>query len=134
MDVKRDHWIEHYFDTHFCSHDPRCLALQEERGNKGLCQKACLGVGSTFQKKFVEDIKSLLRVLIMFLPVPMFWALYDQQGSIWLIQVGTTACETQGIQMDCRLWGDTLLLPDQMQTLNAVLILCFIPLFQVCAA
>jgi len=32
--------------------------------------------------------------------------------------------------MDCRLWGDTLLLPDQMTTLNAVLILLFIPIFQ----
>ncbi|VDM54635.1 unnamed protein product [Angiostrongylus costaricensis] len=73
-------------------------------------------------KKFLDDVKSLLRVLIMFLPVPMFWALYDQQGSIWLIQ---------GIQMDCRLFGNLLLLPDQMQTLNAVLILLFIPLFQI---
>jgi dipeptide/tripeptide permease len=33
--------------------------------------------------------------------------------------------------MDSRLWGDTLLLPDQMTTLNAVLILLFIPIFQV---
>ncbi|VDO50725.1 unnamed protein product, partial [Heligmosomoides polygyrus] len=41
---------------------------------------------SRFQKSFIDDIKSLLRVLIMFLPVPMFWALYDQQGSVWLIQ------------------------------------------------
>ncbi|KAK6048367.1 hypothetical protein COOONC_14128 [Cooperia oncophora] len=75
-----------------------------------------------FQKSFIDDIKSLLRVLIMFLPVPMFWALYDQQGSIWLIQ---------GIQMDCRLSSNVLLLPDQVQTLNAVLILLFIPLFQI---
>lgn len=32
--------------------------------------------------------------------------------------------------MDCNVFG-ILLLPDQMQTLNAVLILIFIPLFQV---
>lgn len=48
------------------------------------------------QKKFVEDIKSLLRVLVMFLPVPMFWALYDQQGSIWLIQVCCLGFEVLG--------------------------------------
>uniref|UniRef100_A0A1I7X1I0 Uncharacterized protein n=1 Tax=Heterorhabditis bacteriophora TaxID=37862 RepID=A0A1I7X1I0_HETBA len=36
-----------------------------------------------------------------------------------------------GIQMDCRLWGNVLFLPDQVQTLNAVLILVFIPIFQV---
>jgi solute carrier family 15 oligopeptide transporter 1 len=75
-----------------------------------------------FQRVFIEDTKAMGRVLIMFLPVPIFWSLYDQQGSIWLIQ---------GVQMDCTLWGNTLLLPDQMQTLNAVLILAFIPIFQI---
>ncbi|KAJ1353039.1 hypothetical protein KIN20_009584 [Parelaphostrongylus tenuis] len=74
-----------------------CLDYRLEAGNKAACQK----------KEFIDDVKSLLRVLVMFLPVPMFWALYDQQGSIWLIQ---------GIQMDCRLFGNLLLLPDQMQT------------------
>ncbi|GMT35286.1 hypothetical protein PFISCL1PPCAC_26583, partial [Pristionchus fissidentatus] len=48
-------------------------------------------------------------------------ALYDQQGSIWLLQ---------GIQMDGNFFG-LLILPDQMGTFNAVLILLFIPLFQV---
>lgn len=33
--------------------------------------------------------------------------------------------------MDCRISDSLLVLPDQMQTLNAVLILVFIPLFQV---
>lgn len=31
--------------------------------------------------------------------------------------------------MDCRLWGDTLLIPDQMQSLNSILVLVFIPIF-----
>ncbi|KAH7700796.1 OPT-2 protein, partial [Aphelenchoides avenae] len=77
-------------------------------------------------RQLIEDVKSLLRVLVMFLPVPIFWAIYDQQGSLWTIQA---------LEMDCRLWGTDadayLLLPDQMQTLNAVLILAFIPIFQV---
>lgn len=109
---KRDHWLEKYLNTHSCQNDPKCMELKRRKRDDTLCQKAA----------FIEDVKSLLRVLVMYLPVPMFWALYDQQGSVWLIQ---------GIQMDCRLWGSTLLLPDQMQTLNAVLILAFIPLFQV---
>ncbi|CAJ0609747.1 unnamed protein product [Cylicocyclus nassatus] len=110
--TSKQHWLDNYMDTHVCEDDPRCLALQEEVRSKKACQK----------RIFIEDVKTLLRVLIMFLPVPMFWALYDQQGSIWLIQ---------GIQMDCRLFGNLLLLPDQVQTLNAVLILLFIPLFQI---
>ncbi|TMS37148.1 hypothetical protein L596_004142 [Steinernema carpocapsae] len=57
----------------------------------------------------------------MYLPIPVFWALYDQQGSVWVFQ---------SLQMDCQV-GSYLLLPDQMQTVNAVLILAFIPLFQI---
>ncbi|EFO82401.1 CRE-PEPT-1 protein [Caenorhabditis remanei] len=108
----KEHWLLHYLTTHDCALDAKCLELQAEKRNKKLCQK----------KKFIDDVRSLLRVLVMFLPVPMFWALYDQQGSVWLLQA---------IQMDCRLSDSLLLLPDQMQTLNAVLILAFIPLFQV---
>lgn len=78
-------------------------------------------VFGVFKKLFVDDIKSLLRILVMYLPMPMFWALYEQQYSVWLIQ---------GIQMDCRLWGDVLLLPDQMQVFNPILVLVFIPIFE----
>lgn len=39
-----------------------------------------------FQKAYVADVVALFKLIIMFLPVPMFWALYDQQGSIWLLQ------------------------------------------------
>lgn len=52
----------------------------------------------------------------------MFWALYDQQGSRWLIQ---------SLAMDCKLWGNMMLLPDQMQVINPILILIFIPICQV---
>ncbi|KAF8354384.1 pept-1 [Pristionchus pacificus] len=106
------HWLEHYLDTHNCENDPKCMALKgTKKKTQHLCQK----------KQYVADVVALFKLIIMFLPVPMFWALYDQQGSIWLLQ---------GIQMDCDVFG-ILLLPDQMQTLNAVLILVFIPLFQV---
>ncbi|GMR51173.1 hypothetical protein PMAYCL1PPCAC_21368, partial [Pristionchus mayeri] len=107
-----NHWLEHYLDTHTCENDPKCMELKgTKKKTQSLCQK----------KQYIGDVIALMKIMIMFLPVPMFWALYDQQGSIWLLQ---------GIQMDCNVFG-TLLLPDQMQTLNAVLILCFIPLFQV---
>ena len=32
-----------------------------------------------FQTKTVEDVKALLKVLFMFLPMPVFWTLFDQQ-------------------------------------------------------
>lgn len=55
----------------------------------------------------------------MFIPVPVFWALYDQQGSRWT---------DQAIQLDGRL-GSFVVKPDQMQAVNPILIIILIPLF-----
>uniref|UniRef100_A0A1I7TXQ6 Oligopeptide transporter 1 n=1 Tax=Caenorhabditis tropicalis TaxID=1561998 RepID=A0A1I7TXQ6_9PELO len=121
----KEHWLLHYLTTHECSLDYKCLGLQAEKRNKNVCQK----------KFFIEDVRSLLRVLVMFLPVPMFWALYDQQGSVWLLQGDpyrlTVLTKVSAIQMDGRLSDSFLLLPDQMATINAILILLFIPFFQI---
>ena len=130
-------------DNHCCEHDNFCQKLRIEKRNKKACQKVISSNSTDFSQPFliqigfIDDVKSLFRVLIMFLPVPMFWALYDQQGSIWLIQgskisLPNVNVQNSGIQMDCKITsGGLLLLPDQMQTLNAVLILVFIPIFQI---
>lgn len=34
------------------------------------------------QSRMVEDIKALFKVLFMFLPLPVFWTLFDQQVKI----------------------------------------------------
>ncbi|KNE60442.1 hypothetical protein AMAG_05830 [Allomyces macrogynus ATCC 38327] len=79
-----------------------------------------------FDVAFVKDIKQVLNVLWVFLPLPLFWTLYDQQSSRWT---------SQALLMQSRMslfgTGWTLeVKPDQMQVTNAVLILAFIPLFQ----
>lgn len=33
-----------------------------------------------FSRKLINDVKALFKVLFVFLPLPIFWALYDQQG------------------------------------------------------
>ncbi|XP_073889436.1 solute carrier family 15 member 2 isoform X5 [Macaca fascicularis] len=65
------------------------------------------------------DVKALTRVLFLYIPLPMFWALLDQQGSRWTLQA---------IRMNGNL-GFFVLQPDQMQVLNPLLVLIFIPLF-----
>ena len=40
----------------------------------------------TYGHTFVDDVKALGRVLVIFLPVPIYWTLYDQQGSSWTLQ------------------------------------------------
>lgn len=76
----------------------------------------------TYEPKLIDDIKATLRVLKLFIPLPVFWALYDQQGSRWTLQA---------TRMDGQI-GSFLMQPDQMQVVNPLLILAFIPLFEAC--
>ncbi|KAI0224369.1 Solute carrier family 15 member 2 [Lamellibrachia satsuma] len=39
-----------------------------------------------YTKTFVSDVKCVLQVMYLFLPFPIFWALFDQQGSRWTLQ------------------------------------------------
>ena len=39
-----------------------------------------------YDPKLVEDVKVLLKILYLFIPMPVFWALFDQQGSRWTFQ------------------------------------------------
>uniref|UniRef100_A0A914I3P5 Uncharacterized protein n=1 Tax=Globodera rostochiensis TaxID=31243 RepID=A0A914I3P5_GLORO len=107
----RTNWLDYYLDTHNCAKSEKCMQLKSRKMDETLCER----------ERFLDDIRSLIRILVMFAPLPMFWALYDQQYSVWLIQA---------IQMDIRLWGDVLLLPDMMQFLNPLLTLTFIFVFE----
>lgn len=69
--------------------------------------------------ELVNDIRILSKILILYLPLPFFWSLFDQQGSRWTYQAK-------------RMNGDLgfyEIKPDQMQMVNPLLILAFIPLF-----
>lgn len=67
-----------------------------------------------------RDIRAVLRVLILFVPMPIFWALYDQQGSKWTFQANN---------MNGRI-GSWVFKPDQMQVVNPILIMILLPLFE----
>lgn len=72
-----------------------------------------------YSQQLIMDVKALTRVLFLYIPLPMFWALLDQQGSRWTLQA---------TRMNGNL-GLFVLQPDQMQVLNPFLVLVFIPLF-----
>ncbi|KAK3083214.1 hypothetical protein FSP39_016931, partial [Pinctada imbricata] len=76
---------------------------------------------SKFEVAFIEDVRILLKVLFMFLPLPLFWALFDQQGSRWTLQA-------EKMNGDLGIFGR--LKPDQMPSLNALFIIVMIPLFE----
>ncbi|XP_072542225.1 solute carrier family 15 member 2 isoform X2 [Salminus brasiliensis] len=73
-----------------------------------------------YSKRVIEEIKMVLRVLLLYIPLPMFWALFDQQGSRWTLQA---------TRMNLDFGGAFVIKPDHMQMLNALLILVFVPIF-----
>ncbi|CAH0548092.1 unnamed protein product [Brassicogethes aeneus] len=75
-----------------------------------------------YDEELINNIKATLKVLVIYLPLPVFWALYDQQGSGWTFMA---------VRMDGDI-GFATILPDQMQVVNPFLILSFIPLFSYC--
>ncbi|XP_072469985.1 solute carrier family 15 member 2 isoform X1 [Notamacropus eugenii] len=72
-----------------------------------------------YPKQLILDVKALMRVLFLYIPLPMFWALLDQQGSRWTLQ----ATRMNGNM------GVFTFQPEQIQVLNPFLVLVFIPLF-----
>jgi POT family proton-dependent oligopeptide transporter len=90
------------------------------RGRKG--KRPLLDIAKDqFSAEAVDGIRSVWRILAVFAFIPVFWALYDQNSSEWVLQA---------TQLDLDLFGYTLL-PQQVQAINPVLILVFIPLFGV---
>ncbi|NXB99271.1 S15A1 protein, partial [Orthonyx spaldingii] len=39
-----------------------------------------------YDKQLIAQTKMVLKVLFLYIPLPMFWALFDQQGSRWTLQ------------------------------------------------
>lgn len=67
----------------------------------------------------VEAVRSVWQIIAVFSVIPVFWALNDQNSSEWVLQAR---------QLDLHVMGYTLL-PEQVQSANAILVLLYIPLF-----
>jgi POT family proton-dependent oligopeptide transporter len=64
-------------------------------------------------------LKSIGSLLVIYAFVAMFWALFDQTGSAWVLQAD---------KMDLNFMGVTWL-PSQIQAINPLLILTLVPIF-----
>lgn len=67
-----------------------------------------------------EGMAIIGRIAIIYVFVAVFWSLWDQSGGEWVLQAGKMDLHFLGID-----W-----LASQIQALNAIMILAFIPLFQ----
>uniref|UniRef100_A0A8C6CI56 Solute carrier family 15 member 1 n=1 Tax=Monodon monoceros TaxID=40151 RepID=A0A8C6CI56_MONMO len=71
-----------------------------------------------YDEQLISQIKMVTRVMFLYIPLPMFWALFDQQGSRWTLQATTMNGKIGIIEIQ----------PDQMQTVNAILIIILVPI------
>ena len=51
-----------------------------------------------YSKKLIADVKAVLSVLFLYIPIPIFWALFDQQVS------ATQRCMSRGSAYRSRLF------------------------------
>jgi proton-dependent oligopeptide transporter, POT family len=75
-----------------------------------------------FSKNFLFIV---LRLGLVYLFISVFWALYDQTGSSWVIQSNS---HLMNKTIDLGFWSFDLL-PSQIQSANPVLVMMFVPLF-----
>ncbi len=73
-----------------------------------------------FSENEIVAAKSVLPILFVFAMVPMFWALYDQGQSTWIMQ-GLKMSNVNLLGLDVG--------AEQMQSLNPLLIMIFVPVF-----
>lgn len=73
-----------------------------------------------YDQALIDDIKTIIRIVVLFIPVVFFWSLFDQLGSTWVLQANA---------MNGRV-GMLTLLPDQMPVLNPFLIILLVPILE----
>jgi POT family proton-dependent oligopeptide transporter len=77
------------------------------------------GMGFVKETFSGEGLKAVSRLFIIYLFVAIFWSLFDQTGSTWVLQADQLNRDWLGVK-----W-----LPSQIQAINPVMILILVPLF-----
>lgn len=84
-----------------------------------------LGI-ATYKQSFSvpENIEALKKLAILFLYIAIFWSLFDQTASTWVLQAQHMDC-----QLNVPLLGSVKVLPSQIQALNPLFVLLLAPVF-----
>jgi POT family proton-dependent oligopeptide transporter len=67
----------------------------------------------------LNGLKTVAKLIPIYLLIAMFWSVYDQSGSAWVLQAERMDLQFLGVK-----W-----LPAQVQVFNPILVLIFVPLF-----
>lgn len=74
-------------------------------------------------KEAVEEVKAALEVGKIFVAISVFWALYDQHGSSWVLQANEMVLEGTILGINYSL------LPSQIPAMNPIMVMALIPFF-----
>lgn len=82
--------------------------------------------------KKTETIKTISGLIVIYFFLSIFWSLYEQTGSSWVLQAASPGMN-KNVDLTFGVfnfsWLRFELLPDQLQSLNPILVLIFVPLF-----
>jgi proton-dependent oligopeptide transporter, POT family len=93
-------------------------ALQKLFGRKK-DQTVWEAVKEKYSPEAIDGVQAVYRILLVFAFTPIFWAMWDQNLSEWVLQA---------TKLDRHLFGYQLL-PEQVQTFNPVFLVSMIPVF-----
>uniref|UniRef100_A0A2H8TY08 Peptide transporter family 1 n=1 Tax=Melanaphis sacchari TaxID=742174 RepID=A0A2H8TY08_9HEMI len=99
-------------------------ALRTKITSRVPCQNHWLeNAKGVYTETEISDTKSALKVITVFVSFPIFWSLYEQQGSRWTLQATLLNGYVDFL--------DWTIKPDQMQTLVPLFGLAFLVLFDI---
>ncbi len=116
-------WLLEWYGPHWAFGVPGALmalaTLVFWMGRKRFAHVPAGGTGFLKEAFGKEGLLAMLKLAPVYLFVAVFWALFDQTGSTWIFQSQDMDRNFLGFE-----W-----LPSQIQSLNSVFVLSFIPIF-----
>lgn len=83
-------------------------------------QKVWDAVAEKYSAKSIDGIKAVYRILMVFAFTPIYWALWDQNLSEWVLQA---------TKLDLTIVGGIKILPQQINFVNPLFLVLLIPVF-----
>lgn len=83
-------------------------------------QKVWEAVAEKYSPEAIDGIKAIYRILIVFAFTPIYWALWDQNLSEWVLQA---------TRLDLTIYGNVKIMPEQINFVNPLFLVLLIPVF-----
>jgi POT family proton-dependent oligopeptide transporter len=94
---------------------------EELPGETRFAVRCVLPARGTVDDESLVAVASILNILPLLSMLPLYWAVYDAQGSVWTLQrKHMNLCVTSSV----------CLAPEQLNVINPILVIAFVPIFR----